>query len=104
METHKLHASSLGDGVGSLPKVHDEQEDNTIGTNEGTCTKPGVLDVPKYLSESENESWRDSGDDDDNDDDNDDDSDEVTKDDDDVNSDAEGDKEASASEKTDSDE
>ncbi|GKG18939.1 hypothetical protein Tco_0376038, partial [Tanacetum coccineum] len=59
METHKLHAS---------------------------CS--GVPDVPKYLSESENESWGDSGDDD---------SDEVNKDndEDDVESDADDDNEAS---------
>nr|GEW76621.1 hypothetical protein [Tanacetum cinerariifolium] len=62
-----------------------------------TGTKVGVPDIPKYLSESENESWGDSDDDD---------SDEVTKDDDkdDVESDADDDKEASDSEKTDSDE
>ncbi|GJZ68035.1 hypothetical protein Tco_0631275 [Tanacetum coccineum] len=45
-----------GDGVGSQPNVPDEQEDKTTGTDEGTGTKPGVPDVPKYLSESENES------------------------------------------------
>ncbi|GJX15871.1 hypothetical protein Tco_0216703 [Tanacetum coccineum] len=86
----------------SQPKVLDEQEDKTTGTNKGTDTKPGVPDVPKYLFESENESWGDSGDDDGNDDD----SDEVTKDndDDDADSDADGDNEASDSEKTDSDE
>ncbi|GJR58394.1 hypothetical protein Tco_1500556 [Tanacetum coccineum] len=90
-----------GDRVGSLPKVLDEQEDKTTGTNEGIGTKPGVPDVPKYPSESENESWEDS-DDDDNDDDND----EVTKDDDEdvAASDADDDKEASDSEKTDEDE
>nr|GEU38481.1 hypothetical protein [Tanacetum cinerariifolium] len=80
METHKLHASGSGDGVGSQPKVLDEQEDKTNGTDKGT----------------------DSSDDDSNDDDND----KVTKDDDDddVDSDADGDKEASDSEKMDSDE
>ncbi|GKC38099.1 hypothetical protein Tco_1050483, partial [Tanacetum coccineum] len=77
---------------GSQSKVLDEQEDKTIGTDEGTSTKPGVLGVPKYLSESENESWGDSGDDERNDDD----SDEVTNDDDDddVDSDADANKEA----------
>ncbi|GKB94330.1 hypothetical protein Tco_0980467 [Tanacetum coccineum] len=101
LETHKLYASGSGDGVGSQPKVLDEQEDKTIGTDEGTSTKPGVPGVPKYLSESENESWGDSGDDERNDDD----SDEVTNDDDgdDVDSDADANKEASDSEKTDSD-
>ncbi|GJU81818.1 hypothetical protein Tco_1284183 [Tanacetum coccineum] len=92
LETHKIHASGSGDGVGSQPKVPDEQEDKTTSIDEGTGTKPGVPDVPKYLSESENESWGDSGDDDGNDDD------------DDVDSDADGDKETSDSEKTDSDE
>ncbi|GKA20695.1 hypothetical protein Tco_0700684 [Tanacetum coccineum] len=72
------------------------------GKDEGTGTKPGVPDAPKYLSESENESWGDSDDDESNDDN----SDEVTKDDDedDVESDANDDKEASDSEKTKSDE
>ncbi|GJX47154.1 hypothetical protein Tco_0272344 [Tanacetum coccineum] len=56
LETHKLHASGSGDGVGSQPKVPDESEDKTTGTDEGTGTKPGVPDVPKYLSESKNES------------------------------------------------
>ncbi|GJS67152.1 hypothetical protein Tco_0681716 [Tanacetum coccineum] len=71
--------------------------------DEGIVLKQGFGVVPKYLSESENESWGDSGDDD-----NDDDSNEVTKDDDDdeddVESDANDEKEASDSEKTDSDE
>ncbi|GKF40840.1 hypothetical protein Tco_0124182, partial [Tanacetum coccineum] len=100
LETHKLHASGSGDGVGSQPKVPGEQEDKTTGTDEGTGTKLGVPDVPKYLSKSENESWGDSGDDESNDDN----SDEVTKDDneDDVESDADDDKEASDNEKMDS--
>nr|GEX07449.1 hypothetical protein [Tanacetum cinerariifolium] len=75
LETQKLHASGLGDGVGSQLKVSDEQEDKTTGTDEGT----------------------DSGDDESND--------EVTKDDDDdVDSDADGDKEANDREKTNSNE
>ncbi|GJR13884.1 hypothetical protein Tco_0796536 [Tanacetum coccineum] len=57
------------------------------GIDEGTSTKPGVLGVPKYDSESEKESWGDSGkedDDDKNDSDNDgdnddEDDDEITK-------------------------
>ncbi|GKA50974.1 hypothetical protein Tco_0744170, partial [Tanacetum coccineum] len=70
------------------------------GSDEGTGAKPGVLNVPKYLSESKNESWGDNGDDGSNDDD----SDEVTKDDDedDVKSNANEDKEASNSKKMDS--
>ncbi|GJX48861.1 retrovirus-related pol polyprotein from transposon TNT 1-94 [Tanacetum coccineum] len=56
LETQKIHASGSEDGVGSQPKVPDEQEDKTTGIDEGTSTKLGVPDVPKYLSESENES------------------------------------------------
>ncbi|GKA78674.1 hypothetical protein Tco_0785211, partial [Tanacetum coccineum] len=101
LETYKLHASGSGDGVGSQPKVPDESEDKTTGIDEGTGTKPGVPNVPKYLSESENESWGDSDDDSNNDD-----SDDATNDDDDddVDSDADGYNKASDNEKTDSDE
>ncbi|GKE18255.1 hypothetical protein Tco_1425832 [Tanacetum coccineum] len=99
-DTHMLHTSGLGDGVGSRPKVPDESQDKTTGTNKRTGTKVGVSDVPKDQSESENESWGNSEDDDSNDDD----SDDVSNDDDnDVDSDADGDNEASDSEKTDSD-
>ncbi|GKD82086.1 hypothetical protein Tco_1348925, partial [Tanacetum coccineum] len=48
-----------------MKKVPDELQDKKTDTNEGTGTIPGVLDVPKYQSESENESWGESGDDDD---------------------------------------
>ncbi|GJV28854.1 hypothetical protein Tco_1385302 [Tanacetum coccineum] len=100
LKTHNLHASGSGDEVGSQPKVPDESEDKTTDTDEGTSTKPGVLDVPKYQYESENESWGNSDDDD-----NDDDIDDVTKDDDDdADSDANGENEASDSENTDYDE
>ncbi|GKD26479.1 hypothetical protein Tco_1232693 [Tanacetum coccineum] len=44
LETHKLHASGSGDGVGSQPKVPDEQEDKKTSTDKGTSTKPGVPD------------------------------------------------------------
>ncbi|GKD05434.1 hypothetical protein Tco_1180408 [Tanacetum coccineum] len=83
-------------------QVLDESQDKTTSTDEGTGAKPWVPNVPKYLSETKNESWGDSGDDGSNDDD----SDEVTKDDDedDVESNANEDKETSDSEKTDSDE
>ncbi|GKD67551.1 hypothetical protein Tco_1321641 [Tanacetum coccineum] len=97
------NSSGSGDGVGSQPKVPDEQQDKTTGTNEGTGTKPGVPDVPKDHSESENESWGNSKDDDNNDDNNDDVSNDDD-DDDDVDSDAGDDNEASDSKKTDSDE
>ncbi|GJX45150.1 hypothetical protein Tco_0261826 [Tanacetum coccineum] len=79
-ESHMLHLSGSGDGVGSQPKVPDESEDKTTGIDEGI----------------------DSGDDGINNDDND----EVTKDDDedDVESDANEDKDASDGEKTNFDE
>ncbi|GKA60727.1 hypothetical protein Tco_0760134, partial [Tanacetum coccineum] len=81
-DSYTLHASGSGDRVGSQPKVLDESQDKTTGTDEGIG---------------------DSGDDD-----NDDDNNEVTKDDDDdeydVESDANDDKEASDSEKMNSDE
>ncbi|GKF45670.1 hypothetical protein Tco_0135472, partial [Tanacetum coccineum] len=77
LETHKLHASGSDKGVGSLPKVPDEQEDKT--------------------TDSENESWGDIEDDDSNHDDNDD----VSKhDDDDADSDGDSDNDASDSERT----
>ncbi|GJS00999.1 hypothetical protein Tco_0317507 [Tanacetum coccineum] len=56
-DTHMLHANGSDDGVGSQPKVPDELQYKTTGTNEGTSTIPRVLDVPKDQSESENESW-----------------------------------------------
>ncbi|GJZ01327.1 hypothetical protein Tco_0519288 [Tanacetum coccineum] len=74
-ETHKVHDSGSSEGVGSQPKVPNEHEDTTAGTNEGT----------------DDESNDDS--DDDNDDDN--------KDDDSKNDD-DGDSDADDSEKTDS--
>nr|GEY59564.1 hypothetical protein [Tanacetum cinerariifolium] len=49
-------------------KVLDASKDKSTGINEGTGAKLGVLDVPKYLSESQNKSWGDSGDDGSNDD------------------------------------
>nr|GEW46416.1 hypothetical protein [Tanacetum cinerariifolium] len=67
-------APAKGDGVGFQPKVPDESEDKTTGTDEGIGTKPGVIDVSTYDSESENESWGNSeGDNDDLNDDDDDD-------------------------------
>ncbi|GJU32362.1 hypothetical protein Tco_1175951 [Tanacetum coccineum] len=74
-----LHASGSGDRVGSQPKVPDESQDKTTGTDEGS----------------------DSEDDDSNDDV----SDDVSKgDDDDTDSDGESDNDASDNERTDSDE
>nr|GEY55986.1 retrovirus-related Pol polyprotein from transposon TNT 1-94 [Tanacetum cinerariifolium]GEY56000.1 retrovirus-related Pol polyprotein from transposon TNT 1-94 [Tanacetum cinerariifolium] len=52
----KKKAPSKGDGAGSQPKVPDESQDKTTSTTEGTGTKPMVIDVPKYQSESENKS------------------------------------------------
>ncbi|GKC52185.1 hypothetical protein Tco_1074930 [Tanacetum coccineum] len=78
-DSHTLHPSSLGDGVGSQPKVHDEFEDKTTGIDEGTG--------------------------DSNDDDNDDDSNDVSKGDDDKpNSDDDDGNDAQDSKRTDSDE
>nr|GEX80067.1 hypothetical protein [Tanacetum cinerariifolium] len=85
-ETHKLYASGSGDGFDSQSKVPDEQEDKTTSKNKGIGAIPMVLDVPRYHSESENESWGDSKVDDSNNDDNDDVS---NDDDDDVDSDNE---------------
>ncbi|GJV81544.1 hypothetical protein Tco_1517414 [Tanacetum coccineum] len=75
LETHKLHASGLVDGVISQPKVPDEQEDKTTGdSSDGERNDDDSDEVTK---------------DDDEDD---------------VKSDANDDKKASDSEKTDSDE
>ncbi|GJV51033.1 hypothetical protein Tco_1446774 [Tanacetum coccineum] len=71
--------------------VINELQDKTTCTDEGTGTIPGVPDVPKDSSESENDSWGESRDDSD-DDGNDDNSD--NNDDDDVDSNADGDNEA----------
>ncbi|GJW36337.1 hypothetical protein Tco_0059257 [Tanacetum coccineum] len=95
LETYKLHASGSSDRVVSQPKVPGESKDKTTGTDEGTSTKPGVPDVPKYQYESENESCGDSDDDIHDDGSND--------DDDDVDSDVGGDNESSDREKVDSD-
>ncbi|GJZ14029.1 hypothetical protein Tco_0549259 [Tanacetum coccineum] len=67
-DSHMLHASGSGDGVGSQLKVPDESEDKTTSTDEGIGVKPGVPDVPTYESESDKESWGDSQDDKSNDD------------------------------------
>ncbi|GKG39440.1 hypothetical protein Tco_0463585, partial [Tanacetum coccineum] len=49
-DTYMLHASGLGDRVGSQPKVPDESQNKTTDTNEGTSIKLGVPDVPKDQS------------------------------------------------------
>ncbi|GJU09910.1 hypothetical protein Tco_1132306 [Tanacetum coccineum] len=63
------YASGSGDGTDFQSRVPDEQQRKISGTNEGTGTKPGVPDVPKYDSESDKESWGSSGEEDDNDED-----------------------------------
>ncbi|GJT95154.1 hypothetical protein Tco_1090672 [Tanacetum coccineum] len=64
------YASGSGEGTDFELGVPDEQHRKTSGTDEGTGTKPGVSDVPKYDSESEKESWGDSGEEDDDDEEN----------------------------------
>ncbi|GKC86783.1 hypothetical protein Tco_1147432 [Tanacetum coccineum] len=72
---HISQASGSGDGTDFESGVPSEQQRKTSSTNEGTGTKPGIPDVPKYQSKSDDESWGDSEDDNDdiNDDDEDDD-------------------------------
>ncbi|GKF48632.1 hypothetical protein Tco_0141883, partial [Tanacetum coccineum] len=53
------------DGVDTQSKVPDEQQQKVTGTNEGAGVSPEVPDVPKYDSESEEESWTFSQDDED---------------------------------------
>ncbi|GJU60093.1 hypothetical protein Tco_1237859 [Tanacetum coccineum] len=64
---HISHASGSGDGTDFESGVPDEQHRKTSGADEGIGIKPGVLDVPKYDSESEKDSWGDSGEEDDDD-------------------------------------
>nr|GEU33234.1 hypothetical protein [Tanacetum cinerariifolium] len=66
---HISHESGTSNGVDTQSKVLDEQQQENSGTDEGTGTKLGVLDVPPYESASDKESWGDSEDKDDNDDD-----------------------------------
>ncbi|GKG23481.1 hypothetical protein Tco_0391517, partial [Tanacetum coccineum] len=51
-KTYKLYASGSGDGVGSHPKVPDEQHNKKTGINEGTGTIPRVPDVPKKMTDA----------------------------------------------------
>ncbi|GJY52182.1 hypothetical protein Tco_0443029 [Tanacetum coccineum] len=66
---HISHASGLGDGTYFKLGVPDERQYKISGADEGTGTKPGVHDVPKYDYESEKESWGDNGEEDDDEDD-----------------------------------
>ncbi|GKA50011.1 hypothetical protein Tco_0743084 [Tanacetum coccineum] len=51
------HASGSGDGVDTQSKVPNEQQQKDSGTDKGVGDKLEVLDVPKYDSESDEESW-----------------------------------------------
>nr|GEU84433.1 putative transposase (putative), gypsy type [Tanacetum cinerariifolium] len=57
---HISHASGSGNEVSTQLKVHNEQQQKTSCTNEGTGTITGVPDVPIYDSKTDKESWRDS--------------------------------------------
>ncbi|GKD67920.1 hypothetical protein Tco_1322010 [Tanacetum coccineum] len=103
---HVSQASGSGDGTDLESRVPDEQQRKISGIDEGTDIIPGVPGVPKYQSESDDESWGDSEDDnnDDSEDDNDDNNDDVSKGDDDkADSDDDDSNEAHDSERTDSD-
>ncbi|GKD43219.1 hypothetical protein Tco_1267864 [Tanacetum coccineum] len=79
---HISYASGSGDGTDFESRVPVEQQRKISGIDEGTGTKPGVPDVPKYDSKSEKESWGDSGEEDDDEDDTEDESDNDGNDDD----------------------
>nr|GEV85851.1 hypothetical protein [Tanacetum cinerariifolium] len=52
-----LYCGRIGSIMYLTSKVPDEKHRKTLDTDEGTGTKPGVPDVPKYDYESEKESW-----------------------------------------------
>nr|GEX59920.1 retrovirus-related Pol polyprotein from transposon TNT 1-94 [Tanacetum cinerariifolium] len=54
---HMSNASGSGDGVDTQSKVPDEQQQQVSGINEGVGVKPEVPNVPKFDSESDEESW-----------------------------------------------
>ncbi|GJV09420.1 hypothetical protein Tco_1347076 [Tanacetum coccineum] len=54
---HSSYASGSGDGVDTQSKVHDEQQQKVSSINKGAGVRPEVPDVPKYDSESDEESW-----------------------------------------------
>ncbi|GKF92627.1 hypothetical protein Tco_0279346, partial [Tanacetum coccineum] len=62
---HISYESGSGDGTDFESGVPDEQQRNISSTDEGTGTKLGVPNVPKYDSESKKESWGDGGEEDD---------------------------------------
>ncbi|GJU85255.1 hypothetical protein Tco_1292801 [Tanacetum coccineum] len=54
---HISHASGSGDETNFESGVPNEQQRKISGTHEGTGTKLGGSDIPKYDSKSEKESW-----------------------------------------------
>ncbi|GKB49502.1 hypothetical protein Tco_0900255, partial [Tanacetum coccineum] len=66
-DSHVLHPSGSGDGVGSQPKVLDESEDKTTGTNEGTDSKDDDNDDDNGDVSKGDDDKADSDDDDGND-------------------------------------
>nr|GEZ16845.1 hypothetical protein [Tanacetum cinerariifolium] len=50
------HVNGSGDGVDTHSKVPDEQQQKVFDTNKGAGVRPEVPDVPKYDSESDEES------------------------------------------------
>ncbi|GKA92411.1 hypothetical protein Tco_0814336 [Tanacetum coccineum] len=99
----KKKAPAMADTSKGVP---GEQQCKTFGTDEGTCNIPGVLDVPKYQYENDDESWGDSEDDndDDSEDDNDDNNDDDSKGDDDkADGDDDGNSDDNDDERADSD-
>nr|GEV25831.1 hypothetical protein [Tanacetum cinerariifolium] len=50
---HSSHTSGSGYGIDTQSRVPDEQHLKTTGADEGIVTIPGVPDVPKYESESD---------------------------------------------------
>nr|GFB32735.1 hypothetical protein [Tanacetum cinerariifolium] len=56
-EFYMSYTSDSGDGVNIQSKVPDKQQQRVTSTNEGAVVRPEVLDVPKYNSESKEESW-----------------------------------------------
>ncbi|GKB55776.1 hypothetical protein Tco_0911962 [Tanacetum coccineum] len=54
---HSSHTSGSSDGVDTQSKVPNEKQQKVSGINEGAGVIPKVPDVPKYDSESDEESW-----------------------------------------------
>ncbi|GKF98133.1 hypothetical protein Tco_0296916, partial [Tanacetum coccineum] len=62
---YRSYASGSGDEVDTQSKVPNKQQQKVSSINEGAGVTPEVPDVPKYDSESEEESWTFSQDDED---------------------------------------